>query len=72
METAMVALVALMGLSFIGMAVAIFFDKLRLMDFFLFDVYGAWRGGPCAKFYKPVINFIKLWKVRNIYLGSMG
>lgn len=34
METAMVALVALMGLSFIGMAVAIFFDKSRLIDFF--------------------------------------
>lgn len=34
METAMVALVALMGLSFIGMAVAIVFDKSRLIDFF--------------------------------------
>lgn len=34
METAMVALVALTGLSFIGMAVAIFFDKSRLIDFF--------------------------------------
>ena len=34
METAMVALVASMGLSFIGMAVAIFFDKSRLIDFF--------------------------------------
>ena len=34
METAMVALVASMGLSFIGMAVAIFFYKSRLIDFF--------------------------------------
>ena len=34
METAMVALVASMGLSFIGMAVAIVFDKSRLIDFF--------------------------------------
>lgn len=34
METAMVALVISMGLSFIGMAVAIFFDKSRLIDFF--------------------------------------
>lgn len=30
----MIALVILMGLSFIGMAVAIFFDKSRLIDFF--------------------------------------
>ena len=34
METAIVALFASMGLSFIGMAVAIFFDKSRLVDFF--------------------------------------
>lgn len=34
METAMVVLVAAMGLSFIGTAVAIFFDKSRLIDFF--------------------------------------
>mgnify|MGYP001237739530 CR=1 FL=1 len=34
METAMVALVASMGLSFIGMAVAIVLDKPRLIDFF--------------------------------------
>lgn len=34
METAMIALVILMGLSFIGMAVAIFFDKPCLIDFF--------------------------------------
>jgi hypothetical protein len=34
METAMVALFALMGLSFIGMAAAIVFDKSRLIDFF--------------------------------------
>lgn len=34
METAMVALVMSMGLSFIGMAVAIVFDKSRLIDFF--------------------------------------
>lgn len=34
MEKAMIALFALMGLSFIGMAVAIFFDKSRLIDFF--------------------------------------
>ena len=34
METAMVALVALMGLSFMGMEVAIVFDKSRLIDFF--------------------------------------
>lgn len=34
MEKAMIALFALMGLSFIGMAVAIVFDKSRLMDFF--------------------------------------
>lgn len=34
METVMVALVASMGLSFIGMAVAIVFDKPRLIDFF--------------------------------------
>ena len=58
MEIAMVALVTLMGLSFIGMAVAIVLDKSRLIDFFLFGVYGAWRGDPCAKFYKPVINLI--------------
>lgn len=30
----MVALVASMGLSYIGMAVAVFFDKSRLIDFF--------------------------------------
>ena len=34
METAIVALYASMGLSFIGMVVAIVFDKPRLMDFF--------------------------------------
>ena len=34
MEIAMVALVISMGLSFIGMAVAIVFDKSRLIDFF--------------------------------------
>lgn len=34
METAIVALFALMGLSFIGMAVAIVFDKSRLINFF--------------------------------------
>ena len=34
METAIVALFASMGLSFIGMAAAIFFDKSRLIDFF--------------------------------------
>ena len=34
MEKAIVALFALMGLSFIGMAVAIVFDKSRLIDFF--------------------------------------
>lgn len=34
METAMVVFFALMGLSFIGMAVAIVFDKSRLIDFF--------------------------------------
>lgn len=34
MEKAIIALFALMGLSFIGMAAAIVFDKSRLMDFF--------------------------------------
>ena len=34
MEIAMVALVMSMGLSFIGMAVAIVFDKSRLIAFF--------------------------------------
>lgn len=34
METAIVALFASMGLSFIGMAVAIVLDKPRLIDFF--------------------------------------
>ena len=34
MEIAMVALVMLMGLSFIGMAAAIVLDKPRLIDFF--------------------------------------
>lgn len=34
METAIVALSALMALSFIGMAAAIVFDKSRLIDFF--------------------------------------
>lgn len=34
MEIAMIALVTLMGLSFIGMAVAIVLDKSRLIDFF--------------------------------------
>lgn len=34
MEKAIIALFALMGLSFIGMAVAIVFDKSRLIDFF--------------------------------------
>lgn len=34
MEKAIVALFALMGLSFIGMAVAIVFDKSRLINFF--------------------------------------
>ena len=34
MEIAMIALVTLMGLSFIGMAAAIVFDKSRLIDFF--------------------------------------
>ncbi|WAX07981.1 hypothetical protein BK735P2_00027 [Bacteroides phage BK735P2] len=34
MEIAMVALVMSMGLSFIGMTVAIVFDKSRLVDFF--------------------------------------
>lgn len=35
MEKAIIALFALMGLSFIGMAAAIVFDKSRLIDFFL-------------------------------------
>lgn len=34
MEKAMIALLALMALSFIGMAVAMFFDKSLLIDFF--------------------------------------
>ena len=34
MEKAIIALFALMGLSFIGMAVAVVFDKSRLIDFF--------------------------------------
>ena len=34
METAITALYASMGLSFIGMVVAMFFDKPRLIDFF--------------------------------------
>lgn len=34
MEKAMISLIALMGLSFIGMAVAIVFDTPRLIDFF--------------------------------------
>lgn len=34
METAIIALFASMGLSFIGMAVAVVFDKSRLIDFF--------------------------------------
>lgn len=34
MGTAIITLFALMGLSFIGMAVAIVFDKSRLIDFF--------------------------------------
>ena len=32
----MMALVTSMGLSFIGMAMAMFFDKPRLIDFFYF------------------------------------
>lgn len=67
MEKAIIALFALMGLSFIGMAAAIVFDKSRLIDFFLFGVYGAWSGGACVMFYRNVINIIKLWKVWNIY-----
>lgn len=34
MEKAVIALFALMGLSFIGMAAAIVFDKSRLINFF--------------------------------------
>lgn len=34
MEKTIIALFALMGLSFIGMAAAIVFDKSRLIDFF--------------------------------------
>lgn len=34
MEKAIISLFVLMGLSFIGMAVAIVFDKSRLIDFF--------------------------------------
>lgn len=34
MEKAIIALFALMGLSFIGVAAAIVFDKPRLIDFF--------------------------------------
>ena len=34
MEKAIIALVISMGLSFIGMAVAVVFDKSRLIDFF--------------------------------------
>lgn len=34
MEKAMIALVISMALSFIGMAVAVVFDKSRLIDFF--------------------------------------
>lgn len=34
METAIITLFALMGLGFIGMAVAIVFDKSRLIAFF--------------------------------------
>lgn len=36
MEIAMIALVTSMGLSFIGMAVSMAFDKSRLIDFFYF------------------------------------
>ena len=72
MEITIVALFASMGLSFIGMAVAIFFDKSRLIDFFLSGVYGAWRGDPCAKFYKPVINIIRYGIIifSSVYYGA--
>ena len=36
MEIAMIALVTSVGLSFIGMVTAMFFDKSRLIDFFYF------------------------------------
>lgn len=44
MEKAMISLFALMGLSFIGMAVAIVFDKPRLINFSLWRVWRLeWR-----------------------------
>lgn len=36
MEKAIIALIISMALSFIGMAMAMFFDKPRLIDFFYF------------------------------------
>ena len=65
MEKAMISLFALMGLSFIGMAVAIVFDKPRLIDFFLLDVYGAWSGARCVVFYRNVIKIIRYRKYRK-------
>lgn len=62
MEKAMISLFALMGLSFIGMAVAIVFDKPRLIDFFLLDVYDARSGAHCVMFYRNVINIIRYGK----------
>lgn len=62
METAIIALFASMGLSFIGMAVAIVFDKPRPIDFFLFGMYGAWSGVACVMFYRIVINIKRYGK----------
>lgn len=53
MEIAMIALVTLMGLSFIGMAVAIVLDKSRLIDFFCLACMAL--GGVAL-----VLNFVNL------------
>lgn len=63
METAIVALYASMGLSFIGMVVAIVFDKPRLIGFFYLACMALGGGGLCVKYYRNVIKLIKLWKI---------
>ena len=52
----MIALVISMALSFIGMAVAVVFDKSRLIDFFYLSCTTLGRVTPCAMFYIHVIN----------------
>ena len=57
MEKAIIALFALMGLSFIGMAIAMFFDKPRLIDFFYLACMALGGAALVLSFIGMILNY---------------